>query len=292
MDSANYDLSMLENFSTPMLENLIRMDLESDIDQAVVLRALEILQQRAEAQGEQIDVDAAWQRFQEYYLPLVDSPPLFEEEEAPLPEARPRKRWKRIVGIAAVLAVLVAILSATAAAGRYDRWKTNIIEHKGHFSLTTQISPEQEPQELDTMYSLHSLLDSFLVDERLIPTWFPDGFEATGVNGMTSPESTTLIATCTDGNRELFLEYSYLSLDPVAPVYEMDDGSMQSYESNGRTYNIYTNSGIYCAIWHDADDTFDYPSDITTNYSGLVRCSVFGCESLEEIQAIIDSIPA
>ena len=144
LDSGNRkDYSKYDRMSTESLEELLRLDAElpngegSDIDEILYISEVIAKREKEHPTGRypEIDVDAAWESFQTKYLPyMTDGRPLYdfddeepshtEEENAgtdnPSPTSRKRislrgrRHVKRVVSIAAVIAVLLGLMTATA----------------------------------------------------------------------------------------------------------------------------------------------------------------------------------
>lgn len=144
LDSGNSkDYSKYDGMSTESLEELLRLDAElpdgegPDIDEILYISEVIAKREKEHPTGRypEIDVDAAWENFQTKYLPYMtdgrslydfddEEPSHTEEENAgtdnPSPTSRKRislrgrRHLKRVVSIAAVIAVLLGLMTATA----------------------------------------------------------------------------------------------------------------------------------------------------------------------------------
>ena len=276
----------LEQLSTEQLEDILRADLASEDQEndEAVFHILEVLEKREKENptGRLPDTDQAWKEFQQYYnIPEGEGQSLYpvrsdpERHSAPTSTKRSRRfRPRKILIVAAVLVLMFGgMLTAQAAGldvfGAIGRWT----EEKFHF----EVAPTSADGTTD--YTFREVSTERGFSKNLIPTWYPEGFEAF------EPEDNSI----EDYVNSVYCQYinkeenrSYLAMvsqyyDPSSiesTVYEKDETEVEIYEHDGKNFYIMSNLDSETATWSD----------------GTFKIDIVGQLTVDEIKQIIDSI--
>lgn len=276
----------LEQLSTEQLEDILRADLASEDQEndEAVFHILEVLEKREKENptGRLPDTDQAWKEFQQYYnIPEGEGQSLYpvrsdpETQSAPTSTKKSRRfRPRKILIVAAVLVLMFgSMLTAQAAGvdvfGAIGRWT----EEKFHF----EIAPTSADGTTD--YTFREVSTERGFSKNLIPTWYPEGFEAF------EPEDNSI----EDYVNSVYCQYinkeenrSYLAMvsqyyDPSSiesTVYEKDETEVEIYEHDGKNFYIMSNLDSETATWSD----------------GTFKIDIVGQLTVDEIKQIIDSI--
>ena len=278
----------LDQLSMEQLEDLLRADLnapDEENDEAV-FHILEVMKQREKENptGRLPDKNKAWQEFQKYYnIPEGEGQSLYpvrsdpESQSAPTSTKKNRRfRPRKVLVVVAVLVLMFgSMLTAQAAGvdvfGAIGRWT----EEKFHFEIT----PASEDGTTD--YTFREVSTERGFSKNLIPTWYPEGFEAF------EPEDNSI----EDYVNSVYCQYinkeenrSYLAMvsqyyDPSSiesTVYEKDETEVEIYEHDGKNFYIMSNLDSETATWSD----------------GTFKIDIVGQLTVDEIKHIIDSIGA
>ena len=276
----------LEQLSTEQLEDILRADLASEDQEndEAVFHILEVLEKREKENptGRLPDTDQAWKEFQQYYnIPEGEGQSLYPVRSDPETQSAPtstkkirRFRPRKILVVATVLVLMFgSMLTAQAAGvdvfGAIGRWT----EEKFHF----EIAPTSADGTTDYTFREVSTEKGF--SKNLIPTWYPEGFEAF------EPEDNNI----EDYVNSVYCQYinkeenrSYLAIvsqyyDPSSiesTVYEKDETEVEIYEHDGKNFYIMSNLDSETATWSD----------------GTFKIDIVGQLTVDEIKQIIDSI--
>lgn len=278
----------LDQLSMEQLEDLLRADLnapDEENDEAV-FHILEVMKQREKENptGRLPDKNKAWQEFQKYYnIPEGEGKSLYPVRSDPETQSAPtstkkirRFRPRKVLVVAAVLVLMFgSMLTAQAAGvdvfGAIGRWT----EEKFHF----EIAPTSADGTTD--YTFREVSTERGFSKNLIPTWYPEGFEAF------EPEDNSI----EDYVNSVYCQYinkeenrSYLAMvsqyyDPSSiesTVYEKDETEVEIYEHDGKNFYIMSNLDSETATWSD----------------GTFKIDIVGQLTADEIKQIIDSIGA
>ena len=228
------------------------------------------------------DTDQAWQEFQKYYnIPEGEGESLYpirntqEKRSASVPTKTRRVfRPRKILVVAAVLILMFGgMLTAQAAGvdvfGAIGRWT----EEKFHF----EIAPTSADGTTD--YTFQEAGNEKGFSKNLIPTWYPEGFEAFEPKDN-SVEDYVDSVYCQYINKEENRSYLamvsryYDSSSIESTVYEKDETEVEIYDHNGKNFYIMSNLDSKTATWSD----------------GKVKIDIVGQLTTDEIEQIIDSI--
>ena len=195
-------------------------------------------------------------------------------------------RWKPSVAAAiAVLVVLGSLVTAQALGidvfGAIARWTDETF----HFSASSQNESDSytdiqnsTDQSRDGEYtSLQDALDACGIKQSVIPQQLPNGFELAKVSVYSLPSQVEVEAIYTSNDRIFSLTiFRYNSPDVVGQtIFEKDSEDMILYEKDGIAVYIMSNNQSCTAAWMPED---------------LLTCAITGDLTVEEIEAIIDSM--
>lgn len=280
----------LDKLSTEELEKLLRQDIEADSEEvpdiAYISAILEVIHERRalEAEQESVDVEAAWQNFQQFYR----EDPLSLQNDSPRPEPSPHPRrseqkakskkqggWRRLLPIAAIVAVLVCGSMAASAFG-FDLFQLFAGWNSEHFQFVSPWRTEEDEQGAeDPFRQLRSAVER-LSDTPVVPRWAPSGTQAVAhMSQETMSDKTRINVTYEyDGGRFNFVVYLYDTPQEKTAVYQKDEDTVAEYSAEGIIHYIMHNNGKYGVSW--------------TN--GNAECSIQGDLTLEDLQKMVDSI--
>lgn len=153
------------------------------------------------------------------------------------------------------------------------------------------IAEEEMKQIIDSIYSdgekeapsaeyaglLQAALDECGIPGEFVPTWYPEGFEASEPE-IISKKSVDIISVGFHDAEERFFAIRIAqyrsSEDLEALVFEKDKTPVEQYTSDAKTVYILSNNDTITATWSD----------------GLIVETIMGNLTVEEVKAIIDSI--
>lgn len=315
LDSGNSkDYSKYDRMSTESLEELLRLDAElpdgegPDIDEILYISEVIAKREKEHPTGRypEIDVDAAWENFQTKYLPYMkDGRSLydFDDEDPGHTEGknadtdslsptggkhiplRGRRRLSRVATFAAVIAMLLGLMTATAYAMGYDLWGVIAQWTKDTFTFVSA-SKVNEPSDSDKddaisdgeYADLQTALDAHGIVEPLVPNWIPDGFALDNVivDKFTMKDAITFQANYVSG--ESYLTIYINKYDDTGDIdystWEKDDRTVAELDIGGVTYFIVENDAEPLAIWSN----------------GQFECFISGNISTEDLTNMINSI--
>lgn len=282
------DYSRYDQMSTAELEQLLRLDFQasedgdSDLDCILYISGL-----LAKRQGP-ANPDAAWEQLQNKYLPYSNGRSLYDlgdGDSVQAPEAGQRsafptpvrrRRLRRLALLAAILtACLLGGIAAQAAGvdvlGAIARWTDETFQfvslESGGGSASSQGQEDAgQPQ---------SVLQTLGMD-GMFPTWHPDGFAPGGIK--ITELNTKVCANMTfygeDRTYSVWVDH-FIQPNGNTGTFEKDSNPVEEYIHNGQVFYILSNLDTLTA----------------TTYDGEFMVSIAGALTLEEIKAVIDSIP-
>lgn len=284
----------LDQLSMEQLEDLLRADLNSPDEEndEAVFHILEVMKKRETENptGRLPDKNKAWKEFQEYYnIPEGEGESLYPTYSEPEnddkniqtlktnePRTRPRFRMRRGLVVAAILIVMFgSMLTAQAAGvdvfGAIGRWT----EENFQFVLPTT----NQSDTVGINDDFQKASEKFGLPSSFVPTWCPEGFtsaEPLEEHIKNHSDSISCQYTNTTENKFYLVTISqYYSADVLnATVFEKDDSSVITYQSNGKNFYIFSNLENLTATWADENYCITITGEIT----------------LDQIKNIIDSI--
>lgn len=280
----------LDKLSTEELEKLLRQDIEADSEEvpdiAYISAILEVIHERKalEAEQESVDVEAAWQNFQQFYR----EDPLSLQNDSPRPEPSPHPRrseqkakskkqggWRRLLPIAAIVAVLVCGSMAASAFG-FDLFELFAGWNSEHFQFVSPWRTEEDEQGAEDPFRQLRLAVADFTDDSVIPTWFPletqSSIDLTQTN-MSDGVKIVAAYKYDNGNFD-FTIYIYDIPVEQSAVYQKDDNAVTEYKVNGVTHYIMQNNSKNMAAWH----------------RGNVEIMIQGDLSIDDLKRMIDSL--
>lgn len=284
-----HNLHCLEDLSTETLENFLRASAENpnstDSDMEVTLHIMEVLEQRAKENGTQVDVDQAWNTFKNDYLPLVGEEPLYSFQEStiePQEKAVQSQRVskiptviRRIAATAAVLVLIFVATTLTAYACGFDIWDAFATWTADTFRFNVVGTEPKAPDNITAQHrvELASTLCEYGIEDLLAPTWFPEGYQLDSIDVDQSPFEMVFGASYLGADNNIYVYIHNLS-EASTSLFEKDDVPVIKYNLHGNDFYIAENDGLYQAFW----------------FTGVNECSISGCQSLEDIVHMIESI--
>lgn len=281
------DYTALEKMSTQELKDLLRKTFDqpalSDEDSNMILAITEVLDIR-DNNGDliDVDVDAAWEKFQKEYLPLVDEDASSADNELDVlnehvSETKNKKsRWtfKRIAGIAAALAIVIfAAGSLIPTADGSNVWSAFVEWTKETFGFNKDFQGEHEgyPEQLDKLYDL--IGNHGLSPMELLPKYIPEGYEEETTFCDEQEKVTVFLCQLNNGDNSIVLQYC-LSENEATTEYQKNDGDPEEYEVGNLTHFIIKNMDVFTATWS----------------RGSMECSIQNAPSHDELIKMINSI--
>lgn len=295
-NDGNEKYAYLNRLSTEQLEELLRADFESPEhgDTDVIFHILEVIKKREEEHptGRLPDVDKSWEEFQQYYnIPEGEGLSLYpteEEETATQPKSVKVVRFRpalKLAGLVAAIVVGVFGLMVTAQAAGIDvfgaigRWT----EETFHFvaspggAVQDGASITPSPENIGYYNSLQAALEKCGITEDLVPTWYPEGFEASEptVSSNDFGDKISCLFSDTSGKSFTIAVKCYKSVSNMETrTFEKDDMSVQQYVSGQKSFYIFSNVDTVTATWAEE----------------ALMITISGNLLPSEIKTIIDSI--
>ncbi len=262
----------------------------NDADLAELKQVLAALQEKDPLPPSR-SVDELWDEFQTLYAPNsaelgirggIDSEEVVKAKPEPdaaadipskvKPSPIPQKRHRKILRfglIAAVLVVILAAITVTAAAMGYNLWGWLPIwgEEELHFESET---PRQEPYEV-VLQNIPMVLDSLGIREPLYPTWLPEDLARAEVQIVEEP--LFLFEKFIGNDRRLSITISPTSGSETT-IYQKTNNAPIEYFSNDVVHYVFDNTNEVVSVWYTGD------------YTVLIAGGV----SLDEMKKVIDSV--
>lgn len=282
------DYTALEKMSTQELKDLLRKTFDqpalSDEDSNMILAITEVLDIR-DNNGDliDVDVDAAWAKFQKEYLPLVDEDASSAANELDVlnehvSETKTKKsRWtfKRIAGIAAALAIVIfAAGSLIPTADGSNVWSAFVEWTKETFGFNKDFQGEHEgyPEQLNNLNNI--LREHEVLANDILPKYIPNGFEEVDTRYEERATSTVFMCMLNSGTDSIMLQYKLSEKSEALTEYQKDNLAPELYTTNGLTHYIIKNINVYTASWSN----------------GNMECSIQNVPSRDELIKMINSI--
>lgn len=280
----------LDQLSTPELERLLRNDFlasRGQTDPEFVAAAMEVIARRKDKTTPEVDVDAAWEKFQARMKKELEQKESTPEATPELPPSgvqgskRTRgRRWlRRTVAAAAVVAVLVCLslvpVQGTSLVQSFVSWTGDT------FSFTQGNSSSEEQEVFsDLVYQQVEKGISSLTNQPVLPTWYPEGSSVIRVEENPMTDGYNYIIIFSLNNKEFLLSVSiyqdedHTKNDSLSTEYEKNTGSVEEYYSNGIPHYLMGNLEQSGAAWRN----------------GSIECSLHGYLSMDDLKKMIDSI--
>lgn len=274
-------LENLKRLSTEQLEELLRTApvLSGDQETSEYYDAIEavLLQRETEAPtGRLSDLDASWEEFRrQYAAPEGRGLRLYSDgdRESPPPSgARSRAVFRKVLPIAAAIAVVFMSMIAAQAAGvdifgSLARWTEETFHFNGGDS--TPAADVTRPQVEDETYlAIQAEVDKLGIDVPVVPTWFPDGYELQEINSSDPGAKEWPYVDCLLKNEDSkTIVWSVTKYeeghDISSIVFEKDGRPVTQYLGGDKLFYIMSNNGTKTATWSDGQIVVDFSGDLS-----------------------------
>lgn len=274
------DFSAYDQMTDEQLCQILRSDAKKtgcdETDMELIFHVMEVLAKRREERNELEDPEKALKSFKKNYAPNETIAPVLEDGTCIAPTKRRTRFWRP--GIIAAAAALAIVIGGTVTAGAFHM---NVFEIVGnwtketfHFGSGVQTTPTEPSEAVARPYaSLQALLTDYDVSLPLVPTWLPEGYEATDTKIKETPKQRFFYATHANGDKMIMIQIKdYMDADPEQ--IEQSDDLIEAYEAAGVCYYIFDNLGQLRAAW------------VHENY----ECYISGPLTIAEMKQVIDSI--
>ena len=277
--------SALDQLTMEELEQLLYVPDGEEPDVEFITEVLEVMGAKesecsefSAAAAEDVDVDAAWNDFQENYMGHADA----YERTFRDPDSEQSKTsdhsflilLRRAVAVAAVL----ALLSVTAAASGFDLFKA-IAEWTAEtfqFAAPAEEKLIQAVPEDDPYQALRAAVAEE-TDLPVVPTWAPEEDMQESVTVTQRSNSVSIFGIYSSDSTEYTVNviiYDDISSTKKAPVYQKDSTEIEKYLSNDIIHYIMSNNNSYTAVWANEN----------------VEVAILGDLTATDLRSMIDSV--
>jgi len=155
--------------------------------------------------------------------------------------------------------------------GKFAKWGKEVFQ----FAEDPQDKTVEEPEKENNVEvkSLQDALDLYMVTEKLVPTWLPEGFVSGKTQIVDSPKVRIFFTPFKKGETELTITIRQ-SIGAPANWVEKSDGLFEIYTADGIDYYIFSNCSNLQAKWS------------VGNFEGTIAGQI----ALEDMKKMIDSI--
>lgn len=274
------DFAKYDAMTTEELEEILRLDLdapqEQESDTEVLLHIMELLAQRRKNDTVRSEktVLEAFESFQQNYMPKDIHTATCNRKRKT--NGRKPIRWLRTLAATAALVAIIFLGSVTAKAFGLDVWKAVVQWTEDTFHISINDPKDTEgPEKNDNLpyASLEEALKQGNVDTKLVPTWFPEGFQLTSIAVEDTPLQKKYNAFYNNGDASIRVAiYHHLYSDPK--YIEQSDELAEIYKVSNISYYLFSNNVKTQAVW----------------INGPFECHIIGNLTIYELKAMIDSI--
>lgn len=276
-------LSKYDKLSTEELETLLNVDLAVDegvldVDEGIYITEVLLKRNETEKIVDIPDVEESLKDFKEKYVYNNNSNEHIFDSEYPKTSLiidhkkrgqRPnRKKYLRLLCVAAIIVVLILSLSITSIAYRniwstIAQWANGTLKFSNYNQQDTINNPEDILDE-NTPHEdeLHSILAALNIEESLVPNWIPTGFNQNSVDLSRSNFSTNIVAEYKNGDKNLTVSITGM-LPGTTPKIEVNEDSVVEYFSHYNKHYIATNMEVIKASWTNGPFYVEIFGDIT-----------------------------
>lgn len=249
------------------------------------------------------DVNQQWAEFQKYYDVTEKSPfpnigteidgttSVDQENFSPSISSKRTVRFRRIwrtALIAAGLAVctfgcmIVAQAAGLDVFGTIARWTEETFSFVINDDTDSVVSESStsisvSPEHAAYYEEIQAALSDAEISDTLVPSWYPDGFEASAPRVANTNKSATVTTMFShkDGRHFLLSIARYnSSSDLAARTFEKDASLVEQYTYGTKTFYIFSNLNTVTATWSD----------------GLLLVNISGDLTVNELKSVINSI--
>lgn len=276
-DKCNYHSMDNDELSDILLRDMeLPEGEESDLDEIMYVMEEIVKRKKEKVPSELVDVNAAWESFQQKCnSPGENAGSLQDEKEIgepiPFKKKQHSRNMKRIaLRFACAAAVIFAILftnTITAYAFGYNLWGAVAEWTKDTFRFRNTGTSIYLNDEVSTIFSENS------IDEKLIPTWFPEGYQYEGIETYDIFHATIFRLQYINDDSEIWVTIRKMK-KPSPSVFEKDNNEVTAYEAGGVNHYIMTNIDLRLIVWTIQE----------------YECNISGYFSLDDATKMIDSI--
>ena len=270
-------LSRYDSMSTEELQEILRKhthgELETEPDTQDLFEIMEVLSKRRQNENPQAfrTDEEAFAEFKQYYMP--------KEKNVSAQPKKFRTSARLLRTVAAVLAIVLILtvgMSVSAKAFRFDLWGKIASWTKEIFHFSDISGPDvTEPDKMDSAEfdQLRNALNEYEIDERIAPTWLPNGYKHKDITVKASPKVRSIYAIYENNNVELIISIRQTIGVPAHQV-EKNEDLLEIYIADDVEYYIFSNTETLQVVWS----------------IGEFECKIVGKIAIEEMKAMIDSI--
>ena len=279
------DPAELERLSLDELNAILDGDFASDdrISTDTILLVLEEIEKRV-GNTPSPTLDAAWETIKKEHLrPAAQGAEVEHETDIENGQSitpttnRRHKLLPRIIGIAAAVAIVIfAAGSLIPSANGSNLWSAFIEWTKETFGYSTdnKMKEKNVPEQLQKLYD--TMLIHGVPATELLPTYLPEGYEATTTLCDEQENATVFFCMLEKGEDCIMLQYRLLRTGEPTTEYQKNDTGVEEYtsENTDDIFYIVSNLDLYTVTWSD----------------GNMECVIFNAPSHDEAINMIDSI--
>ena len=271
------EYSHYDSLPTEELQEILRKhangELQTEPDTDELYYIMEVLARRREEEDPQAfrSDEEALADFRKNYMPKATQEGRTKVNRFP----------SRILGTVAAVLALVLILAAGSAVtaeafhidiwGKFANWTKEIFQFTDLPQGTTAANPEKEYNV--ELKALQDALTQEGIEERLAPTWMPEGYKSVDLQIVSTPRVRNISAVYEKDGSDLIIKIRQ-TIGVQAPQVEKNDDFLEVYVVDGVEYYIFSNTETLQAAWS----------------IGEFECGISGKITLEEMKAMIDSI--
>lgn len=265
-----------DTMTTEELEEILRLDVDAlegqESDTELLLYVMEVLASRKRNTSHtENTAHRAYESFKKNYLPEVEEKIIASEKKI---SAKKPLRWLRSLSAVAAVLVIILLGSVTAKAFGCDIWEAVVqwTQETFHFGSAREIDGPDTDGDLE-FSSLQDALAYAGIEEKLVPTWMPEGYKLVRITVDLTPIQNIYNALYQNGENELVVTVrNHLRSTPQ--YVEQSEDLLDTYESSGVTYYLLSNNDCTQAVW------------IKESY----ECYILGDLTIDELKMMIDSI--
>ena len=277
------DPAELERLSLDELNAILDGDFASDdrVSTDTILLVLEEIEKRV-GNTPSPTLDAAWETIKKEHLRPAAQGAEAEHEtdiengQSITPKTNRRhKLLPRIIGIAAAVTIVIVVAgSLIPSANSSNLWSAFIEWTKETFGYSTKntVLDNSLPAQLQELFDL--LEDHGVPTAMLLPTYIPEGYEATATLCDEQENATVFTSMLNNGDDSIMLQYRLLKNGEATTEYQKEEHEVEEYNVFSIVHYIVENTGTYTATWSD----------------GNMECAFYNVPSHEVMIKMINSV--
>lgn len=268
-----------DEMTTDQLREILRKhahgELEKEPDTDELFYIMEVLTNReSENPEKQIkSTEEAYATFVKHY-----APEMAEDKPIPFPKRSAIvSRWMKRVAVVAIVCVALTAAAVSAKAFAPDFWEKVAVWTREFFRFEdVNDGTEGKTPDIDNNVELDSLreaLGQHKVEEKLAPTWIPDGYICTSVNAKETPKALSISAVYEKDGEYITIKIRQV-IGPNPQQIEKNEDLIEIYSADGVDYYIFSNDKYMQTTW----------------IVGAYECIIIGKLTIEDMKKVIDSI--